>query len=224
MAGPQNLAIFFDINSIMTTTNSYARQPSKLDYASPTQFKFNILKLPKVEYFCTQVNVPGITLGGSMTQATPLKDIPIPGDKLTYEPLSMTFMVDENLENFQEIHGWLVGLGFPRDYSEFRNLVSAGGDRFPTKNQSISTEVGKVKYGSPNVGGTYSDATLTILTSKNNPQLEVRFRDVFPTALTGLTYSQQADDVDYLTATVSFSYSIYDFASVGASTASITTS
>jgi len=224
MAGPQNLAIFFDINSIMTTTNSYARQPTKLDYASPTQFKFNILKLPKVEYFCTQVNVPGITLGGSMTQSTPLKDIPIPGDKLTYEPLSMTFMVDENLENFQEIHGWLVGLGFPRDYSEFRNLVSAGGDRFPTKNQSISTEVGKVKYGSPNVGGTYSDATLTILTSKNNPQLEVRFRDVFPTALTGLTYSQQADDVDYLTATVSFSYSIYDFASVGASTASITTS
>jgi len=224
MAGPQNLAIFFDINNNMTTTNSYARQPTKLDYASPTQFKFNILKLPKVEYFCTQVNVPGITLGGSMTQATPLKDIPIPGDKLTYEPLSMTFMVDENLENFQEIHGWLVGLGFPRDYSEFRNLVSAGGDRFPTKNQSISTEVGKVKYGSPNVGGTYSDATLTILTSKNNPQLEVRFRDVFPTALTGLTYSQQAADVDYLTATVSFSYSIYDFASVGASTASITTS
>ena len=224
MAGPQNLAIFFDINSIMTTTNSYARQPTKLDYASPTQFKFNILKLPKVEYFCTQVNVPGITLGGSMTQATPLKDIPIPGDKLTYEPLSMTFMVDENLENFQEIHGWLVGLGFPRDYLEFKNLVSAGGDRFPTKNQSISTEVGKVKYGSPNVGGTYSDATLTILTSKNNPQLEVRFRDVFPTALTGLTYSQQAADVDYLTATVSFSYSIYDFASVGASTASITTS
>ena len=208
----------------MTITNSYARQPTKLDYASPTQFKFNILKLPKVEYFCTSVNIPGISLGGTLTQATPLKDIPIPGDKLTYEPLSMTFMVDENLENFQEIHGWLIGLGFPRDYSEFRNLVASGSDRFPAKNQSINREVGTVKYGSPNVGGTYSDATLTILTSKNNPQLEVRFRDVFPTALTGLTYSQQAADVDYLTATVSFSYLIYDFASVGASTASITTS
>jgi hypothetical protein len=208
----------------MTTINSYARQPTQQDYASPTQFKFSILKLPKVEYFCTQVNLPGITLGGTMVQPTPLKDIPIPGDKLTYDPLSMTFLVDENLENFQEIHGWLVGLGFPRDYSEFRNLLSAGDDRFPSKNPSVSTEIGKVKYGSPNVGGIYSDATLTILTSKNNPQLEVRFRDVYPTALTGLTYSQQATDVDYLTATVSFNYSIYDFASVGASTASITTS
>ena len=207
----------------MTTTNSLSRQPTKLDYASPTQFKFSIIKLPKVEYFCTAVNIPGITLGATMSQPSPLKDIPIPGEKLTYEPLSMTFLVDENLENFQEIHGWLVGLGFPRDYSEFRDLVSSGNDRFPSKNQSISTEIGKVKYGSPNVGGTYSDATLTILTSKNNSQLEVRFRNMFPTGLTGLSYNQQAADVDYLTATVSFEYEIYDFATTGSSTTSITT-
>ena len=207
----------------MTTTNAYGRQPTAQDYASPTQFKFSILKLPKVEYFCTAVNIPGITLGGSPVQATPLKDIPLPGDKLTYEPLSMTFLVDENLENFQEIHGWLVGLGFPRDYSEFKNLVSSGNDRFPAKNQSISNEIGKVKYGSPNVGGTYSDATLTILSSKNNSELEVRFRNMFPTGLTGLQYNQQAADVDYLTATVSFEYEIYDFATTGSSTTSITT-
>jgi hypothetical protein len=207
----------------MTVTNSLSRQPTKLDYASPTQFKFSIIKLPKVEYFCTAVNVPGITLGGTMSQPSPLKDIPIPGEKLTYEPLQMTFLVDENLENFQEIHGWLVGLGFPRDHSEFRDLVSSGNDRFPAKNQSISNEIGKVKYGSPNVGGTYSDATLTILSSKNNSELEVRFRNMFPTGLTGLQYNQQAADVDYLTATVSFEYEIYDFATTGSSTTSITT-
>ena len=207
----------------MTTTNSLSRQPTKLDYASPTQFKFSIIKLPKVEYFCTAVNIPGITLGGTMSQPSPLKDIPIPGEKLTYEPLQMTFLVDENLENFQEIHGWLVGLGFPRDHNEFRDLVSSGNDRFPAKNQSISNEIGKVKYGSTNVGGTYSDATLTILSSKNNSELEVRFRNMFPTGLTGLQYNQQAADVDYLTATVSFEYEIYDFATSGSSTTSITT-
>ena len=208
----------------MTTINSLSRQPTKLDYASPTQFKFSIIKLPKVEYFCTAVNIPGITLGGTMVQPSPLKDIPIPGEKLTYEPLQMTFLVDENLENFQEIHGWLVGLGFPRDHSEFRDLVSSGNDRFPAKNQSISNEIGKVKYGAANTGGTYSDATLTILTSKNNSQLEVRFRNMFPTGLTGLSYNQQAADVDYLTATVSFEYEIYDFATTGSSTTSVTTS
>jgi hypothetical protein len=208
----------------MTITSTLQRQPTKLDYASPTQFKFSINKLPKVEYFCTAVNVPGITLGGTMSQPTPLKDIPIPGEKLTYEPLSMTFLVDENLENFQEIHGWLVGLGFPRDHNEFRDLVSSGNDRFPAKNQSISNEIVKLKYGAANTGGTYSDATLTILTSKNNSALEVRFRNMFPTGLTGLSYNQQAADVDYLTATVSFEYEIYDFATTGSSTTSVTTS
>jgi len=208
----------------MTVTNSLLRQPTKLDYASPTQFKFSILKLPKVEYFCTSVNVPGINLGDA-SQATSLKNIPIPGDKLTYEPLQMTFLVDENLENFQEIHGWLVGLGFPRSHTEFQNLLSSGNDRFPNRNTSnVSTEAGKTKFAAADAGPTLSDATLTVLSSKNNAQVEVRFRDLYPTGLTGLQYNQQAADVDYLTATVSFSYLIYDFANVGSSTTTVTSS
>ena len=207
----------------MTVTNSLQRQPTKWDYASPTQFKFSILKLPKVEYFCTSVNIPGVSLGEA-SQATKFKDIPLPGSKLSYEPLQMTFLVDENLENFQEIHGWLVGLGFPRDHSEFRNLIGAGSDRFPVSNESVSTEPGKVKYGITDQGPTFSDATLTVLSSKNNPQVEIRFRDLFPVSLTGFQYDQQAADVEYLTSTVTFRYTIYDFANVGSATTQVTTS
>lgn len=187
----------------MTSINSYKRQPTKLDYASPTQFKFNILKLPTVEYFCTAVNIPGITLS-VIQQQNPLKDIPVPGEKLTYADLTMTFMVDENLTNYQEIHGWLTGLGFPRDHSQFSNLIKSGSDRFPS--------------GSSNTGSTLSDATLLILTNKNNPITEVRFSDLFPVALSGLSYSQQVTDVQYLTADVTFKYKIYEFANVGSST------
>jgi len=207
----------------MTVTNSLTRQPTKLDYASPTQFKFSILKLPKVEYFCTSVNIPGIELSGT-SQGTMLKDIPLPGNKLTYEPLQMRFIVDENLENFQEIHGWLVGLGFPRDHTEFQNLLASGTDRFPGRSTAVNNEPGKDRNATADVGGTYSDATLTVLSSKNNAQVEIRFRDVYPTGLTGLQYDQQAADVDYLTATVSFNYLVYDFANVGSSTTSVTTS
>ena len=125
----------------MTVINSYTRQPTKLDYASPTQFKFSIIKLPKVEYFCTTANVPGITLGTS-AQATPFKDIPIPGDKLDYDTLNIQFLVDENLENYREIHGWLTGLGFPKDHEQFRNLQDAGSDRFPTtKSVGLNKEI-----------------------------------------------------------------------------------
>lgn len=205
----------------MTVTNSYSRQPTKLDYASPTQFKFNIIKLPKVEYFCTSVNVPGISLG-FILQQTPLKDVPIPGEKLTYEDLSMTFIVDENLQNYQEIHGWLVGLGFPEDHAQHENILNAGTDRFPTSKSTINTEPGKVKYGAPSQGSLFSDATLTILSAKNNPVVEVRFKDVFPVSLGGLQYTQQATDISYLSVDVVFKYSIYNFATSVNSSATTT--
>ena len=191
------------------------RQPSKLDYASPTQFKFNILKLPKTEYFCTAVNIPGISLAGTPVQQTMLKDIPLPGDKLNYESLSMTFLVDENLENYQEIHGWLRGLGFPEDHKEFQNTLTSGNDRFPGSTSNVLGDAGRTKYAPPKPGGLYSDATLSVLSNKNNSVVEVRFSDVYPISLSGLAYNQQATDVDYLTASVTFEYKIYDFALTG---------
>ena len=207
----------------MTITNSYARQPTKLDYASPTQFKFQIIKLPKVEYFCTAANVPGINLG-TAEQITPLKDIPLPGDRLQYDTLTIQFLVDENLENYREIHGWLTGVGFPKNYEQFQLLQGASTDRFPsTQNTGTSKELGEVKKATQDDGGLYSDATLMILTSKNNANLEVRFRNIYPTSLSGLDYNQQAADVDYLTATVSFEYAIYEFATVGSKVTTETT-
>ena len=199
----------------MTITNSYARQPTKLDYASPTQFKFQVIKLPKVEYFCTAANLPGINLG-TAEQITPLKDIPLPGDRLQYDTLTIQFLVDENLENYREIHGWLTGVGFPKNYEQFQTLQGASTDRFPsTQNTGTSKEIGEIKKATQDDGGLYSDATLMILTSKNNANLEVRFRNIYPTSLSGLDYNQQAADVDYLTATVTFEYAIYEFATVG---------
>lgn len=207
----------------MTETNSLNRQPTKLDYAAATQFKFNLTKLPKVEYFCTSVNIPGITLG-STTQPTPFVDIPIPGDTLTYADLTVDFLVDENLENYREIHGWLTGIGFPKGHSQFQTLVNAGTDRFPTSNATPnSAEAGKVDDSGFDVGAMYSDATLTILSSKNNPIIEVRYRDLYPTSLSGLSYDQQAGDTSYLSASVNFSYQLYEFATVGSPTTTETT-
>jgi hypothetical protein len=198
----------------MTVINAYSRQPTKIDYASPTQFKFNILKLPTVEYFCTSVNIPTVSLN-VLEQKTTLKDIPLPGDKLTYGDLTMSFIVDENLTNYQEIHGWLTGLGRPADHEQYQNLSQAGADRFPTSKSTVSTEPGFVRAGASSAGSTLSDATLMVLTNKNNPVVEIRFRDVFPVTLSALNYNQQATDIQYLTAEVTFKYLIYEFANVG---------
>jgi len=208
----------------MTITNSYTRQPTKFDYAEPTKFKFTIIKLPKVEFFVTTANLPGISLGVA-EQITPLQDIPLPGDRLQYDTLNIQFLVDENLENYREIHGWLTGVGFPKNYEQFQNVQGAATDRYPTtENVGTSKELGAIKKSIQDEGGLYSDATLFVLTSKNNSNLEVRFRDLYPISLSGLDFNQQATDVNYLTASVTFEYKIYEFANVGGSATIETTS
>ena len=60
----------------MAETGPLARQPTKLDYISPTQFKFGIHQLPKVEFFVTAVTLPEISLTAT-SMSTPYKDIPL---------------------------------------------------------------------------------------------------------------------------------------------------
>ena len=192
----------------MTDVNVQTRQPSIMDYASPVQFRFKCSKLPKVEFFCQTANIPGIGLG-TASMPTGLKDIPIPGDKVTYQDLAISFLVDENLNNYKEIHDWIIGLGFPQNHTQFADLQAIGSDRY-----SGSTS-GSVVPNSPNNnavpdGGTYSDATLTILNSKNIAKVEIRFHNIFPTSLGSLSYDVQASDVNYLQASVDFSYMYYE--------------
>jgi len=183
----------------MVQINSLSRQPTELDYADPTKFKFSINKLPLVEYFTVACNLPGINLGEAIFP-TPFKAIPMMGDDLTFENLEVTFIVDEKLENYKEVHNWMVGIGFPQSTAQFGALKTEGAEVVPSQGKAAGKE---------GVSGMFSDATLTIMSAKNNSLLEARFEDMYPVALTGLAYNQQEADITYLTATVTFTYKIY---------------
>ena len=192
----------------MTTTNVQTRQPSIMDYASPVQFRFKCSKLPKVEFFCQTANIPGIGLGEAEVD-TPLKTMPFPGDKVTYQDLAISFLVDENLENYKEIHDWIIALGFPQNHTQFADLQAAGADRYPGTTSGAVVPITNTPVPLAE-GGTYSDATLTVLNSKNIAVTEIRFNNIFPTSLGSLSYDVQASDVNYLQASVDFSYMYYE--------------
>ena len=199
----------------MTTSNVIDRTPSKLDYASPIQFRFKMTKLPNVEFFVQTANIPGITLG-EVSMPTPLKDIPMPGDKITYASLDVSFLVDENLNNYKEIHDWITGLGFPEDHKQFSDLLATGSDRFSGSTASTSS-TGTSTPQPLSEGGIYSDATLTVLNSKNIAKTEIRFQNVYPVTLGGLSYDIKASDVSYLQVSASFNYMYYDIVQISSS-------
>ena len=54
---------------------------------------------------------------------TPFKPIPVMGTNLTFSNLSVTFIVDEFLENYRELHDWLTAIGFPKSRKQFRDFL-----------------------------------------------------------------------------------------------------
>jgi hypothetical protein len=162
---------------------------------SPVGFKLSISKIPKVDFFSNSTAIPGINLGVAI-QSTYLKDIPVPGDKLTYDDLSLEFFVDENLENYLEVHNWLRGLGYPNNIGEFMDFKSKD-EYFPNTS-------------SKNSFNEYSDAKLTIYNSNFNPIIDVHFKDIFPVSLSSIKFEAKSTDINYVIAEVVFKYSIYD--------------
>ena len=199
----------------MTDTNVIDRTPTKFDYASPIQFRFKMTKLPQVEFFVQTANIPGITLD-EVQQPTRLKAIALPGSTLSFANLDLSFLVDENLNNYKELHDWLIGLGTPESDSQFAGLLAAGSDRFPGSTAS-SAATGSNTAQPLNEGGIYSDATLTVLNNKNVAKTEIRFKNVYPTSLGSLSYDIKANDVDYLQVQASFNYMYYDIVQISSS-------
>ena len=188
-----------------TAQSPLARQPDQLDYASPTQFRFGVHQLPKVEFFTVGANLPGISAGVA-THATPFKDIPIMGEKLEYENLSISFIVDEYLENYISLHNWMVGIGFPEKREQFRTFRDITSNTPASGKTPTVDTIGKATADR----SMYSDAFLQILSNKNNPIVEVNFENAFPISLSALDFSQAATDVEYMVATAEFAYQIYE--------------
>jgi len=165
-------------------------QPTNPNYLSPLGFRFTLKRTPSTSYFVQNVRLPTLTLG-QFDLEDPFVKLPTPGTKLSFEPLDITFMVDEDMNNYLEIHNWLRGLGFPESYDQYGNLV-----RQNTNSRSDPTAV-------------FSDGTLMILSSHQNANMRIVFEDLFPISLSDLSFDSTLADVDYLKATVTFRYKLY---------------
>ena len=181
------------------------RQPDSIDYASPTQFVLKINQLPEVQFFITNCNLPSINLGEAVIP-TPLKQIPVMGDELTFENLSIGFLVNEEFTNYIEIQKWLNAIGFPQARSQFTNFKA---NTSVTPQNKLGVQNDSVPGKATPANAMFSDATLTLLTNKNNPIAEVKFEDLYPVSLSSLEFSQEQTDVQYLRASADFQYKYY---------------
>ena len=158
----------------------YSEQPQNRNFLTPVGFRLDLEIFQGVDFFCQSASIPDISMPFAEVN-TPFRNIPIAGSGgVDFADLQLTFIIDEELKNYTSIHNWISKFGL----SESR------------------TSDGTVDQ--------YSNALLYILTSHNNVNHIVEFKNIFPVSLSGVPFDATVGDVDYLTANVTFKYEKYD--------------
>ena len=171
------------------TNSAFGKQIQNRNFLSGVAFKFNLTKFPKVDFFSNSARIPELSLELAQ-QASYLKNIAVPGERLTFGDFTLRFLVDENMENYISVYNWLTGLGFPETTKEFADII-------------------KDSDGQTDPKEAFCDGTLRILNSNYREVAKVKFNDLFPISLTSLDFDATNTDVQFFTAEATFKYTLY---------------
>ena len=160
-------------------------------------FRLLIDKVPTVEYYIQSVNIPGLSFTETVSAAGVGLDAFFPGDKVSFESLSVSFLVDEDLSNFKEMYDWMNAIVPVSDPSAYANFT--GTEKTTTGTYSDVT----------NDLAQYSDITIVVNTNKNIPNKFFRFHDAFPVSLGSIELESGAD-AEPAIVSVSFRFSYYE--------------
>ena len=174
------------------------RNPKNTSLLQSTKFRLTFDRLPSMTYFCQQANFPGVSMS-EVPRPTPFVDLYVPGEKLVYDQFNITFLVDEDMYAWTQVHDWIRSMTFPTEFEEYTKLKVSNSQSY---NRSLMNDKDK---------GQYSSATLTLYTNQNNPNFRIKFVDLFPTSLSTIMFNTQDSAETIVTADASFRYSYYNY-------------
>ncbi len=174
--------------------NWYKDQLTNKNFLSPIGFVFLLDKAKKSSFLCQKANLPNMMLGDINIPTRGLVPIPVEGN-MQYSDLTIEFIVDEDLRNYMEIHNWMRALGTPQDLGE-RNVWQKEWEQDPSEDAR------------------FSDATLQVLNNNNIANFDVVFKQLFPVELSSLPFDVAQGDNQFLTASATFRYILYEIRNV----------
>jgi len=148
------------------------------NFMSPLEFVVTVSRLPNVQFFTQNVVIPSLNLQ-LVDQPTPFKLIPVPGDRVSYGDLPLSFIIDESMNNYIEVFNWIKALGFPENFTQYDTLKDSN-------------------------DGLLTDISIIIMNSHKNPNIQMDFVDCFPSNLSDVQLDTTQTDVVYPQATVNF--------------------
>jgi len=165
-----------------------AELTKNLNYLMPTGFKITIDRenYPNLEFFCQGVSHPDITLAAGELPFRKIRNIPLPGGTLDFGELSITTIVDEDMNAYKEMNDWM------------RRILD-------------NPLLGPLDRGNKNGVPSTADITLSILNSQNNQTRQIRYQECTPTNLGGIEFESTGSGTEYLTCTMGFRFIDFTF-------------
>jgi len=161
------------------------RQPDNINMLNQHVGRLVLKRAPTTNFFIQDVSIPPMQLGVANFH-TQLDLIPWPGDSLARGTLDVMFKVDEDLTNYMEIWNWMVKLASPDNYSQYASLTPR-----------------TVKMAGE---GVFSDVMVMLSNSAQRPNMEFRFQDAFPVAISGLRFTTRDGEATPLDVEVNFRF------------------
>lgn len=169
--------------------------PSDLNPLTANGFQLIIQRLPGVNFFCQEANLPGLHLEalGINNLMTKLR---VASNQLQFDELDVSFMIDSQMANYEALLDWFVGLGYPEDTQQY-----------PAYQKQVATTA-----IAPNSTQDFdaSPGTLIVLGPNNKPVRTINFMDLLPTSINSLVFTTTANDVKYLIGKATFAYTLFE--------------
>lgn len=150
-----------------------------------------------------KVNLPGLSVDPNI-HPTPYVDRPMPGSKILFEELRVTFVIDDFLNTWGILHDWLNSM----DPMRFMGQIEKDKDDHREK----TPDSWNFRYYNSIIpeGSLYNDASLIINDAMGIPKVKMNFIDLFPISLSGLNLDTAASSNDQITADATFKYWYYN--------------
>jgi len=162
-------------------SGSLQNLPINTNISAPSNFVFLLPKVPNAVYFCTSVTVPGTSSPELVYKSGRGLALKTPSGEISHGDLSFTYLINEDMKNFDELQTWFRSMTSFRDYTEladYHNWMSEEGQ-------------------------------LIILSNKKNPIARFHFHGLFPSNLSGITFNSADPEANNLVATCTMQFTYY---------------
>jgi len=158
-----------------------------INFLAPTGFRVIISReyYPHLQYFAQSISHPAMEVPATEVPYKRMGSIPFLGDKLEFGTVTFDLVMDEDMKAYEEVYDWM------------KRMVE---DEHQTSGRMVSPS---------GPAPSYCDIRAIILSSQNNKNRELHYKNALPISLGNIEFAS-TNDGQYITFPITFRFDYFE--------------